>query len=70
MNNGLITLCVVLGVMILLLAGVRLAIWFQAFRKELRYINSEISRTTGRERAHWERRKKRLLLSLIPFVGY
>lgn len=70
MDNGLIIVCVVLGAMILLLASIRFAIWFQAFRKELRYVNSEISRTTGRERAHWERRKKRLLLSLIPFVGY
>ena len=36
-------------------------------KDELDYINMEISRTTGRERIFWQRKKKRLWLSLIPF---
>ena len=44
--------------------------WLSFFQKELRRINGEIERTEGRERAHWKKRKKRLLLSIIPFVRY
>ena len=38
-----------------------------ATRRTLSQINMEISRTDREERQHWKRRKKRLLLSLIPF---
>lgn len=44
--------------------------WITFFRKELRHLNGEIQRTSGRERAYWKKRKKRLLLSIIPFVKY
>ena len=40
------------------------------FTRELRYLNSEISRTVGAERMHWIRQRRRLWLSLIPFVRY
>ena len=40
------------------------------FRDELEYLNMEIQRTEGRERAHWEKKKRKLWLSLIPFVRY
>ncbi len=39
----------------------------QGFRSDLRYIEMEIGRTDGREKAHWERRRRELWLSLIPF---
>ena len=42
----------------------------QEFKRELNYLNNEIGRTTGAEQAHYIRRKRRLLLSLIPFVKY
>ena len=41
-----------------------------SFRDELEYLNMEIQRTDGRERAHWEKKKKKLWLSLLPFVRY
>lgn len=44
--------------------------WIRWFKQELKYINSEINRNEGREKARWQRRKKRLLMSLIPFVKY
>lgn len=46
--------------------------WIEWFRQELKYINIEIDRNkeNPREQARWKRRKKRLLLSLIPFVKY
>ncbi len=41
-----------------------------AFVRELRYLNSEIGRTSGREQRHWKRRRRRLWLSLLPFIRY
>lgn len=40
------------------------------FRQELRIINCEIERCEGEEQKEWKRRKRRLWLSLIPFVKY
>ena len=31
--------------------------WIVWFRKELKYINTEIERNTGREQARWKRRR-------------
>lgn len=51
---------------ILVLIGLRI----NEFMQELRYLNTEISRTTGEQRRHWLRCRRRLWLSLIPFVRY
>lgn len=59
-----------IGAVLLALAIIRFAMWLQWMRKELRYINKEIARTTGDEQKHWIKRKKRLLRSIIPFFGY
>ena len=50
-------------------------IWFASFlnkfQRELRHINSRIEQSISeRERMHYIRRRRRLLLSLIPFVRY
>lgn len=56
---------------ILLVAfAVWLAVFISRFSRELRYINNEIARTDGAERRRWLRRRRRLWLSLIPFVKY
>ena len=67
----------VLGVLliILMLTMVTFIIaqpWLAWFRQELKYINIEIERNKDnpRELQRWKRRKKRLLMSLIPFVKY
>ena len=52
------------------MAILRFVMWVQWFRKELRYINKEIARTAGEEQQHWRKRKKRLIRSIIPFLGY
>ena len=44
--------------------------WFINFRKQLRDINNEIKRTYGREKERWIDKKRKLLLSIIPFVKY
>lgn len=65
----------VLGVLliIVMLIIILLAIatpWIRWFRRELKYINIEIRRNTGREQQRWLRRRRRLFLSVIPFVKY
>lgn len=49
---------------------VRFAMMISDFQTELKYINGEIRRTSGREQKHWKKKKRRLLLSLLPFVKY
>ena len=60
----------VIAATVLVLLIVRFAMWLQSFLMELCYLNKEIERTSGEEKEHWIRRKKRLLLSWIPFVRY
>ena len=65
------TVSVVLIILLLIMVVLMCSIpWIQWFRRELKYINSEINRNEGREKERWKRRKKRLLLSIIPFVPY
>ena len=51
-----------------------LVVWFSkflnGFSRELRQLKNEIQRTKGEERTYWMQRKRRLWLSLIPFVKY
>ena len=54
--------------LILLLFG--LVSFINDFSQELRYLNNEIRRTDGAERMHYIRQRRRLWLSLIPFVKY
>ena len=54
--------------LLLLLFG--LASFINDFSRELKYINCEIQRTDGSERRYWIRQRRRLWLSLIPFVKY
>jgi hypothetical protein len=56
------------GFLILLLFG--FAQFINEFSQELKYLNSEIGRTSGEERRYWIRRRRQLWLSLIPFVKY
>ena len=62
-------LLIVIGALMLIFLVVNVAMWLQGFCKELDYLNREIARTSGEEREHWKRRKRRLLLSLISFAG-
>lgn len=57
---------------ILILVGlfIRLCTFIEDFASELRYLNREIDRTDGSERRHWIRKRRKLWLSLIPFVKY
>ena len=72
-NNPDVELYLIIGIvasffLITLLFG--LVSFFNDFSRELKYINCEIRRTYGSERRYWIRRRRRLWLSLIPFVKY
>ncbi len=60
----------VVVVVFLIPALIGFCIFVHDFSGELRYLNNEIGRTTGGERRYWKRQKRRLWLSLIPFVKY
>ena len=56
--------------LILVLAGMFITALVQGinrFRRDLQYINMEISRTIGSEKAYWMEQRRRLWRSLLPF---
>ena len=71
MDNKLDSLAVVLLVVITLVIEAKilisLVIRFYYFRRDLLDLQNEIRRSEGSERRYWQREKKRLWLSLIPF---
>lgn len=68
-DDGLKTLLViVLGALAIGLVEV-LARRLSRFVLRLRYLNMEIKRTQGWERRQWKQKKRRMLLSLIPFYS-
>ncbi len=44
--------------------------FFSKFSQELKFIKSELKRTDGAEHRYWKKQKRKLWLSLIPFVNY
>lgn len=60
----------ILAAFFLIFILVDLVMFFNAFSHELRMLNSEIARTEGSERNYWIRKRRKLWLSLIPFVKY
>ena len=61
---GIFTAFILIGLTI------RLALFFRDFSRELILLNMEIRRTEGREQQHYMRQRRRLWLSLLPFVRY
>jgi len=49
---------------------VSVAKWSIEFSGELRAINIEIKRSSGREREYYKKKRRRLILSILPFVKY
>ncbi len=58
--------CILFACVLLVFAVLNLI----SFVQELKYLNREIARSTGHERQYWLRCRRRLLLSLLPFVKY
>ena len=64
-----ILIYIIIGIFLVILS-VALILFFVDFFHKLRYLNKEIQCTYGAERAQWIRRRRRLWLSLLPFVKY
>ena len=69
-DEDLIITFVIIFALILLWLMVKLFMFIGDFAQELRYLNCEINRASGAERQQWIRQRRRLWLSLIPFVKY
>ena len=69
-NTALILMIALVATVVFILWIVHFVTWLNDFQQELLYINNEIARTTGRERKIWKKRRRRLWLTVIPFVRY
>lgn len=70
-NDQVLTfLIIIIGGFFAILIIFGLAMFFSDFSRELKSVNMEIQRTSGGERHYWKRQRRRLWLSLIPFVPY
>lgn len=69
-DTGFYILIGIIGFFLLIGLLFGLAQFLNDFMSELRYLNNEIGSTDGEERKHWIRQRRRLWLSLIPFVKY
>lgn len=69
-DNATDLIFIVLGVIAALIVIGVIGDFLHHFSKELRFLNMEIRRTRGQERKIWEKRRRRLWLSLIPFFKY
>jgi ABC-type multidrug transport system permease subunit len=61
---------IILAVIITISLLFGLASYFTKFSRELQMINGEIRRSTDKERRYWKKQRRKLWLSLIPFVKY
>lgn len=70
-DQSFITVAVVGAAVLAAVLFVALAVWLPKFQRELKRINRNLAEAKNeRERQHYIRRRRRLWLSLIPFVPY
>lgn len=69
-DTGLFVVFLLVSLFLVSMLFVSLIRWVLDFRWELKRLKSEIGRTKGREQERWKRKKKKLWLSLLPFVSY
>ena len=64
---------ILLAAIIIIAAVVSWLIWMlmrPEFFREMQFLNMEISRNSGELQKMWIQQRRRLLLSMIPFVKY
>ncbi len=67
-GNYIIIALVVLIALALIVVGS--VLFYNDFSRELQHLNTEIRRTEGEELDYWKKRRRRLWLSILPFVKY
>ena len=60
----------IIAALIAILWIVWIILKLEKFRWELKRLNIEIGRTTGEEQKRWRALRRKLWLSLIPFIRY
>lgn len=69
-NPLALLLTVLLALFFLIMLAAALGQKISEFCDELQYLNSELQRAEPSQRKVWLRRRRRLWLSLLPFVKY
>ena len=60
----------IIAIFILGIFAYNTVLFFNKFSITLKYINTEIGRSEGEMKAYWLRRRRKLWLSLLPFMKY
>ncbi len=63
----LLAMCIVIFLPIVFVGFLR---WLLYFRRELHYLQDEIHRTQGRRQKYWIQKRRKLWLSILPFIKY
>lgn len=69
-NSVIVAAIILLCLALIFVAMLGLSEFMNEFSRELRYVNNEIGHTTGSAKRYWLRRRRRLWLSLLPFIQY
>lgn len=69
-DMALYVLAVIVGVFCGGMLLLRVAMWIYGFYREWCYVRGELDRVEDDERGYWLARRRRLWLSLLPFVAY
>ena len=70
-DQTFIVIAVIGGGALVVVLFVALGVWLPKFQRELRKVNRYIKEARSeRERQHYLKRRRRLWMSLIPFVKY
>ena len=70
-GGGMMLLLFLAGVIVLFIWIIWFSSFLNKFQRELKHLNNRIEQSINeRERMHYIRRRRRLWLSLIPFVKY
>lgn len=69
-DNTLLTAVIIIGAIVLFFTIVAAVMVLQRFSRDLTRLNREIHRSSDDDKCYWLKKRRRLWLSLIPFVPY
>ena len=69
-NNDILLISVIVAAILIIAYVIGLLVNLPFVMRENRMLTIEIGRTEGKEKEHYKKKKRRLWLSLLPFVRY
>ena len=72
-NSTSVFLYIAIAIIVIFVLGIfayNTVLFFNKFSITLKYINTEIGRSEGEMKAYWLRRRRKLWLSLLPFLKF